>query len=102
MIGVAENDLPSRTMTIAGLEGRMETRILSKDLSGPATRLALIPEGWGTGVVGAFTATVELFVIRGELVVAGDRLGQYDYGAVRSGQGDKWVAGPGPGRWRWS
>lgn len=83
---VREGDLPSRTMTIAGCEGRVEARILSKDLSGPATRLALIPEGWGSGVVGAFTADLELFLIRGRLSVAGVRIGQYDYAAVRAGE----------------
>lgn len=83
---IEEGDLPSRTMTIAGCEGRIEARILSKDLSGPATRLALIPEGWGSGVVGAFTADLELFVIRGRLSVAGERIGQYDYAAVRAGK----------------
>ena len=86
VIGVAEGDLPGRSITIAGLEGRMEARILSKDLSGPATRLARIPDGWGSGVVGAFTADVEMFVIAGELILAGERLGQYDYGAVRARQ----------------
>lgn len=83
---IEEGDLPSRTMTIAGCEGRIEARILSKDLSGPATRLALIPEGWGSGVVGAFTADLELFVIRGRMSVAGERIGQYDYAAVRAGE----------------
>ena len=83
---IREGDLPSRAMTIAGCEGRIETRILSKDMSGPATRLARIPGGWGSGVVGAFTADLELFVIRGELVVAGERVGQYDYVSVRAGQ----------------
>ena len=82
---IQEGDLPSRTMTIAGCEGRIEARILSKDLSGPATRLALISEGWGSGVVGAFTADLELFVIRGELVVAGERIGRYDYAAIPAG-----------------
>ena len=82
---IEEGDLPSRTMTIAGCEGRIEARILSKDLSGPATRLALIPEGWGSGVVGAFTADLELFVIRGQLDVAGEGVSQYDYAAVRAG-----------------
>ncbi len=32
-------DLPSRATSIAGLEGRLVAPILSKDLSGPATRL---------------------------------------------------------------
>ncbi len=83
---IAEGDLPNRTMTIAGCEGRIEARLLSKDLSGPATRLARMHAGWGSGVVGAFTADLELFVIRGELAVAGERIGQYDYAAVRAGQ----------------
>ena len=83
---IQEGELPSRTMTIAGCEGRVEARILSKDLSGPATRLALMPEGWGSGVVGAFTADLELFVIRGRMSVAGERIGQYDYAAIRAGE----------------
>ena len=73
-------------MTIAGCEGRVEARILSKDFSGPATRLARIEAGWGSGVVGAFTADLELFVIRGSLLVAGEQIGQYDYATVRAGQ----------------
>ena len=83
---VREGDLPNRAMTIAGCEGRIEARILSKDLSGPATRLARIPEGWGSGIVGAFTADLEMFVIRGELVVAGERVGQHGYVSVRAGR----------------
>ncbi len=64
----------------------MEARILSKDLSGPATRLARIPAGWGSGVAGAFTADVELFLIEGSVTVAGERIEQYGYGAVKAGQ----------------
>lgn len=73
-------------MTIAGCEGRMDARILSKDFSGPATRLARMQAGWGSGVAGAFTADLELFVIRGSLLVAGERIGPYDYAAVEAGR----------------
>lgn len=83
---VHESDLPVRLMSIAGLEGRMEAHILSKDFSGPATRLALIPAGYGSGVAGAFTADLELFVIRGSLQAGGEELGDNDYLAVRAGQ----------------
>lgn len=37
-------------------------------------------------MVGAFTADVEIFVVRGDLAVAGEQVGQYDYVAVRSGE----------------
>ena len=73
-------------MTIPGCEGRIEARTLSKDMSGPATRLVMLDAGWGSGIAGAFTADVELFVIRGDLMVAGTRVGQYDYAAVQSGE----------------
>lgn len=85
LLAVREAKLPSRVMTISGCEGRIQARILSKDMSGPATRLVMLSPGWGSGVVGAFTADVELFVIHGDLMVAGERIGQYDYAAVRSG-----------------
>ena len=86
LLAIHEGDLPSRTMTIAGCEGRIEARILSKDFSGPATRLALIPQGWGSGVTGAFTADLEMFVIRGKLLVAGESIRQYDYVAIPAGE----------------
>ena len=85
LLAVREAEVPRRIMTISGCEGRIEARTLSKDMSGPATRLVMLSRGWGSGVVGAFTADVELFVIRGDLMVAGERVGQYDYAAVRSG-----------------
>lgn len=85
LLAVREAELPSRVMTISGCEGRIQARTLSKDMSGPATRLVMLGPGWGSGVVGAFTADVELFVIHGDLMVAGERVRQYDYAAVRSG-----------------
>jgi len=86
LLAIREAELPSRIMTISGCEGRIEARTLSKDMSGPATRLVMLSQGWGSGVVGAFTADVELFVVRGDLTVAGERVGRYDYAAVRSGE----------------
>lgn len=83
---VTEGDLPSRAMTIAGCEGRLDARILSKDPSGPATRLARMPAGWGSGVAGAFSADLEVFVVKGGMVVAGERVGPYDYVAVKTGE----------------
>ena len=83
---IEEGELPIRSMTIAGLEGRMEARILSKDPSGPATRLARIPHGYGSGMAGAFTADLELFVVQGSLIMGGEAVGENDYAAVRAGQ----------------
>lgn len=83
---VDERELPIRTMRIAGLEGRMEARILSRDRSGPVTRLARIPSGFGSGAAGAFTADLELFVVKGALALGGAEVGENDYAAVRAGQ----------------
>lgn len=81
-----ERELPIRPMRIAGLEGRMEARILSRDRSGPVTRLARIPSGFGSGAAGAFTADLELFVVKGALALGGAEVGENDYAAVRAGQ----------------
>ncbi len=83
---VDERELPIRTMRITGLEGRMEARILSRDRSGPVTRLARIPSGFGSGAAGAFTADLELFVVKGALALGGAEVGENDYAAVRAGQ----------------
>lgn len=83
---VNEWELPIRPMSIAGLEGRMEARILSRDRSGPVTRLARIPAGFGSGAAGAFTADLELFVVKGALVLGGAEVGENDYAAARAGQ----------------
>ena len=83
---VNERELPIRPMGIAGLEGRMEARILSRDRSGPVTRLARIPSGFGSGAAGAFTADLELFVVKGGLVLGGGEVGENDYAAARAGQ----------------
>ena len=85
MVSVQEGDLPIRSMSIAGIDGRADAKILSKDQSGPATRMVRLPAGWGTGTAGAFTGDVELFLVEGELAYGGETLGGYDYVAFRAG-----------------
>ncbi len=82
LAGVSESSLPSRSMTIAGIEGGIRARILSTDMRGDATRLVQMPPGWGTGLVGAFTSDVEIFVIRGEMTVGRQELGVLDYVSI--------------------
>lgn len=82
---VHESDLPSRRMSIAGLEHAMDARILSKDMSGPATRLVVIPAGWGSGVAGSFTADIALFVISGTISIRHSTVGQHSYTSIREG-----------------
>ena len=77
--------LPTRPMTIAGIEGSVEARILSTDLRGSSTRLVRLRSGWGSGLVGAFTADVELFVVSGAVQIGSHRLATCDYGAFRQG-----------------
>jgi len=73
-------------MTISACAGRIEDRSRSNDMSGPSTRLAMVSSAGGSAAAAAFTPSVGLFVIRGDLVVAGERVGRYDYAAVRSGE----------------
>lgn len=82
LAGVSESSLPPRTMTIAGIEGRIRARILSTDMRGDATRLVQIPPGWGTGLVGSFTAGVEIFVVQGVMTVGRAQVGVLDYVAI--------------------
>ena len=71
-------------MTIAGIEGSIRARILSTDMRGDATRLVQIPSGWGTGLVGSFTAGVELLVVRGAMTVGREEVGVLDYVSIPS------------------
>lgn len=86
LIAVQDRSLPTRTMTIAGTDGRIEARILSKDQSGPASRLVRMPAGWGTGMAGSFDARLEVFVVSGALTLGADTLGEYDYALVERGR----------------
>ncbi|MCE2527977.1 MAG: hypothetical protein J4G00_10650 [Actinomycetia bacterium] len=76
---------PSRPMTIYGLEGRPATWILSRDGSGPSTRLLEVPAGWGTGGAGSFTGDVELFVLSGLVEADGHLLGPHTLWGARAG-----------------
>lgn len=86
LVAIRDAELPARTMTIAGTDGRLEARILSKDQSGPTTRLVRIPAGWGTGSAGAFDTRVEVFVIAGCLTIGSDELGEYDFALLDAGR----------------
>ncbi len=77
LAGIDEAHLPVRTMSIAGLEGNLTVRILSKDMTGPATRIVRFGAGWGSGVAGAFNADVSLFVVKGSVRVGDDVVGRY-------------------------
>jgi len=77
--GISENDLPTRRMSIAGIEGGLDARILSKDFSGPTTRLVRIPSGWGSDIPGLFTASVGLFVVKGGIFVGNTAVRAIDY-----------------------
>ncbi len=71
------SELRGRDMTIPGIAGRAGARILSKDPTGPASRLLRIPSGWATEGAGAFTADVEMLVLEGELLVDGGAVGPH-------------------------
>ena len=73
LAGIDDASLPIRPMTIGGISGSLEARILSTDLRGSSTRLVRLRSGWGSETPGAFSAAVELFVIGGALE-AGDHV----------------------------
>jgi glyoxylate utilization-related uncharacterized protein len=83
--GISESALPWRRMTIAGMEGGLDARILSTDMSGPATRVVTFQIGWGSGIPGAFTATVEIFVLDGEISIGEHVLTANDYAFISGG-----------------
>lgn len=76
---------PSRPMTIHGMDGRPPAWILSRDGSGPSTRLLETPPGWGTSRPGTFTGDVEVFVISGRVEADGHVLGPQTLWGARAG-----------------
>lgn len=86
LAGIEDASLPVRSMTIPGIDGALEARILSTDLKGSSTRLVRLREGWGPEGRGAFSAEVELFVIQGSLEVGAHELGAGDYVHVPKGR----------------
>ena len=83
--------LPTRPMTVPGILGSLEARILSTDLKGASTRLIRLRSGWGSGLPGAFTADVELFVVRGAVELGGHALEAGDYVAVARDRVVPWL-----------
>ena len=79
LAGVDDASLPVRPMTIAGISGPLEARILSTDMRGASTRLVRLPAGWGSEAPGAFSAEVEVFVIRGAFEAGAHVLEAGDY-----------------------
>ena len=86
LAGIDDASLPVRPMTIPGIDGSLEARILSTDLKGSSTRLVRLRPGWGPQTRGAFSAEVELFVIQGSLEVGAHSLGAGDYVHVPKGR----------------
>ena len=72
-------------MTIHGLDGRPATWILSRDGSGPATRLLEVSPGWGTSRSGSFSGDVEVFVLSGQVEADGHLLGADTLWGARAG-----------------
>ncbi len=79
LAGIHDASLPVRSMTIPGIDGALEARILSTDLKGSSTRLVRLRAGWGPRARGAFDAEVELFVIQGSVEAGPHTLEAGDY-----------------------
>lgn len=85
VLGISEGDQPVRSMTIPGIERAIHARILSSSLRGAATRIVRLTPGWGSRLVGAFTADVEIFVLKGGVQIGSLELTDYDYAFIPGG-----------------
>ena len=86
LAGINDASLPVRSMTVPGIDGSLEARILSTDLRGSSTRLVRLRAGWGPETRGAFSAEVELFVIQGALEADAHGLEAGDYIYIPKGR----------------
>ncbi len=86
LAGIEDASLPVRSITIPGIDGSLEARILSTDQRGSSTRLVRLLPGWGPETRGAFSAEVELFVIQGSIEVGAHALGAGDYVHIPKGR----------------
>ncbi len=86
LAGIDDASLPVRSMTIPGIDGALEARILSTDQRGSSTRLVRLRAGWGPETRGAFSAEVELFVIQGSLTAGAHALEAGDYVHIPKGR----------------
>lgn len=80
------DELPTRPFQVGGIDQALTARILSKDPAGPATRIADLPAGWGIDQAGAFTASVGVFIVAGELRVGTATLREADSVYMEKGQ----------------
>lgn len=82
ILGIRHLDQPNRPMTIPGIERPVQAKILSSSLRGTGTRVVRFEAGWGSRLAGAFTAAVEVFILKGDLVVGSVQLGDYEYARI--------------------
>lgn len=82
ILGITYDEQPVRRMTISGIEQSLPAKILSTNMRGAATRIVVAGPGWGTTLVGSFTADVEVFVLKGDLRVGSELLTDYEYAAI--------------------
>lgn len=86
ILGINESEQPVRPMTISGIEQSIPAKILSTDLRGSGTRLVRLNPGWGSRLAGAFTADIEIFVLKGNIRIGSIDLADYDYAAIPGGR----------------
>jgi mannose-6-phosphate isomerase-like protein (cupin superfamily) len=85
ILGISHTTQPVRPMIIPGIEQRVHARILSTNPRASATRIVRLESGWGTRLAGAFTAAVEVFVLKGDLILGPVKLTDYEYALIPSG-----------------
>jgi len=85
VLGIRYEEQPVRPMTISGIEGSLPAKILSTDTRGTSTRLVIARPGWGSRLAGAFTADIEVFVLKGDLRIGNEHLADYEYASVPAG-----------------
>lgn len=85
IVGISHTEQPVRPMTIPGIEHSVHAKILSASLRGAGTRIVRLPSGWGSRLAGVFTADVEVFVLKGDLLVGSVELNDYEYALIPSG-----------------
>lgn len=86
IVGISHVEQPVRQMTIPGIEQSVHAKILSSSLRGAGTRIVRLASGWGSRLAGAFTAHVEVFILKGDLHVGSVKLTDYEYAYVPSGR----------------
>lgn len=85
ILGVSHTEQPVRPMSISGIERSIHAKILSSTFHGAGTRIVRLEAGWGSRLAGAFTADVELFVLKGDVSVGSVHLTDYEYILIPSG-----------------